>query len=228
MPRSADRPAPRPHHPLRTRFSRAAVPYWLGVAALALTTAFVVATIVGRAAASEARYGRTRAVLVATRAIAPGDAIDGDSVALVRWPVTLLPSDALTAVPPDRVATADIADGEVVISGRVSGGSGRGAATLVPPGARALAVPLLVPGLPLRPGDRVDLLATAGGGDPAGFSDDAAPSASRPARPVAADALVVAVDDQAVTVAIEADDAAAVAVALTSGTVVVALAGPPG
>jgi Flp pilus assembly protein CpaB len=229
MSRSAGRP-PRPRFPLRTRFSRAAVPYWIGVALVAAITAAVVAALLGRAVEAEARYGRTQPVAVARRTLAPGDPVGG-SVAVEEWPKALVPDGAMTAVPPgDRVVVADVAEGEPLVAGRVSGGGGRGAAALVPPGHRAIAVPLLVAGLPLRLGDRVDLIATSGGGDPSAvpFTDDALAPSSAAADEVATDAVVVAVADESVTVAVRSDDAPDVATAITTGTVVVALAGPPG
>jgi hypothetical protein len=59
------------------------------------------------------------------------------------------------------------------------------------------------------------------------FTDDVdvlAPTADE----VATGAVVVAVADESVTVAVRSDDAPDVATAITTGTVVVALAGPPG
>jgi Flp pilus assembly protein CpaB len=196
----------------------------------AVTTA-VVAALLSRAVEAEARYGRTRPVVVARRSLAPGDRIGG-SVKVEEWPKALVPDGALTDAPPgDRVAVADVAEGEPLVAGRVSGGGGRGAAALVPPGHRAIAVPLLVAGLPLRPGDRVDLIATPGGGDPSavpfadGPPDD---DATARADEVATGAVVVAVADESVTVAVRSDDAPEVATAITTGTIVVVLAGPPG
>ena len=230
MSRSAHRPVrpPRPRFPLRTRFSRAAVPYWIGVALVAAITAAVVAALLGRAVEAEARYGRTQPVAVARRPLAPGDPVGG-SVVVEEWPRALVPDGAMTDAPPDdRVVVADVAEGEPLVAGRVSGGGGEGAAALVPPGHRAIAVPLLVAGLPLRLGDRVDLITTPGGGDPS-----AVPFTGDDVRPVTADevatgAVVVAVADDSVTVAVRSDDAPDVATAITTGTVVVALAGPPG
>jgi Flp pilus assembly protein CpaB len=230
---------PRPHFPLRTRFSRAAVPYWIGVVLVAALTTAVVASLLGRAVSAEARYGRTQPVAVARRSLAPGDAIGRGAVAIERWPKALVPDGALGALPaPDRVAVADIAKGEPLVSARLSGGGGQGATALIPPGRRALAVPLLVAGLPLRPGDRVDLLATPGGGDPSDlplappdgpeFTATGRPAAGDTAVEVTTGAVVVAVADESVTVAVDTHDAPAVAVAITSGTVVVALTGPPG
>jgi Flp pilus assembly protein CpaB len=232
MSRSPDRPVrpPRPHFPLRTRFSRAAVPYWIGVALVAAITTAVVAALLGRAVEAEARYGRTQPVAVARRTLAPGDPIGG-SVTVEEWPKTLVPDGAMTAAPPDdRVVVADVVEGEPLVASRVSGGGGQGAAALVPPGHRAIAVPLVVAGLPLRLGDRVDLIATPGGGDPSAvpFADGSLDVTPASADEVATGAVVVAVADESVTVAVRSDDAPDVAMAVTTGTIVVVLAGPPG
>jgi hypothetical protein len=80
----------------------------------------------------------------------------------------------------------------------------------MPAGTRAVAVPTPVAGLPVRPGDHVDLLAASGGDG----------------RVVAPDGTVVAVTAQSTTVAVDADDAPRVAAALGAGSVVIALRNP--
>ena len=69
--------------------------------------------------------------------------------------------------------------------------------------------------LPLSVGDRVDLVAAVGGTDAA---------ASQPPSFVLTDnAIVVAVDERSVTVAIRAEDAPRVALGIVTGSVVPAL-----
>jgi Flp pilus assembly protein CpaB len=199
---------------------------------VAAITAAVVAALLGRAVEAEARYGRTQPVVVARRTLAPGDAVGG-AVTVEEWPKALVPDGALTDAPPgDRVVVADVAKGEPLVTNRISGGGGQGAAALVPPGHRAIAVPLLVAGLPLRLGDHVDLIATPGGGDPSAvpFADGSVDADLSPASAdeVATDATVVAVADESVTVAVRSDDAPDVAMAITTGTIVVVLTGPGG
>ena len=109
-------------------------------------------------------------------------------------------------------------------AGRGTGGARRactGAAALLPPGTRALAVPDGPGTPPLRVGDTVDVLATY---DPFLFD----PASGRPVPAgdtVVAGALVIDVSEGAITVAVDPDDAPAVAFALAQGAVTLALAG---
>jgi hypothetical protein len=89
-------------------------------------------------------------------------------------------------------------------------------AARLPPDTRALAIPVTLGAPPVEVGDRVDLLAvidpTIVDGGPAGL--------------VARRALIVHHTDELVTVAVERDEVADVALALAAGNVVLALAGP--
>ena len=62
-----------------------------------------------------------------------------------------------------RVALTDIAAGEVITSNRVAAPRSGPVAALVPPGLRAVTIPVDVPAGALQDGDRVDVLATYGG-----------------------------------------------------------------
>ena len=81
----------------------------------------------------------------------------------------------------------------------------------LPPGTRAVVVPLEVPGLAVRLGDRVDLLAVT----------SPAPLARGPRT-------VVAVRSDALVVALDRTDAVAVAAALGQGPIVPALVSAAG
>src|SRR5205814_10504342 len=106
---------------------------------------------------------------------------------------------------------ASIIAGEVVVESRLAPHGVRGAAALVPPGARALAVPA-GPGTPhVERGDHVDLLAVA--------------SEGTPSRVVAQRATVIDATDDRVTVAVTSSEAPAVAAALARGGVTVPLVG---
>ena len=108
--------------------------------------------------------------------------------------------------------------GEPVVAARLAPHGLRGAAALVPPDERAVAVPLGPGGAPpLAVGDLVDVLAVL----PSGYE----PAGDVPAFPLAERATVVDVADHAVTVAVPRADAARVAWALAHGTVVLTLAG---
>ncbi len=90
----------------------------------------------------------------------------------------------------------------------------RGVAALVPPGARAVAVPTGGVTPKLRTGDLVDVLATFEGEARAG---------EEPTVEVAAAALVVDVGEESATVAVTPDEARRVAFALSAGGVALAL-----
>jgi Flp pilus assembly protein CpaB len=126
--------------------------------------------------------------------------------------------------------------GEPLVAARLAPDGLTGAAALVPPGWRAVAVPLGPAGAPpLAVGDLVDVLAvmpTAGlpglGSDGAGAGPDGTGpdgAAQEPAFVLVERAAVVDVTDDAVTVAVPEGDAPRVAWALSNGAVVLALGG---
>ena len=120
--------------------------------------------------------------------------------------------------------TALIGEGEVLVEHRLAPGGLAGAAALLPPDTRALAVPDGAGGLALRPGDRVDLLAVI---DPFAIGADPGRSPGGSiAEVVANGATVVAVSEDATTVAVPTDRIGSVAAALAQGVVTLALASP--
>jgi hypothetical protein len=121
------------------------------------------------------------------------------------------------------VAVDGIGQGEVVTATRVGGPAAAGVAGRLPPGTRAIVIPFEVRGLPVRAGDRVDLLAS--GSPDAGFDD---PAAAAPSGPIASRALVVAVGPEGLLVALDRGDAVAVAAALGRGPLVPALVSATG
>ncbi|MGH9165205.1 MAG: RcpC/CpaB family pilus assembly protein, partial [Acidimicrobiales bacterium] len=88
-----------------------------------------------------------------------------------------------------------------------------GVAAQLPPGLRALAVPVDAASLPLRQGYRVDVLATFDTADPA----------AEPTFPVATAALVLDVAEDAVTLAVTPTEAPRLAFAIARGTIALAL-----
>jgi Flp pilus assembly protein CpaB len=188
------------------------------VATLSVVTAIVVVALVGGAQAARDRWGRTRPVVVATRDLAAGAALDGGAVVVRDRPLGVVPAGALRTPPPaGTVVRQPIVAGEPVVGARLAPDGLTGAAALVPAGQRALAVPPGPAGTPpLAVGDRVDVVAVVagggGGGDP-------------PALTLAERATVVAAGADAVTVAVPERAAPRVAWALTNGAVVLALAG---
>jgi Flp pilus assembly protein CpaB len=191
--------------------------WWVLSLALALAAAAAAASAVSGAEAARARWGRSVAVVVATRDIEPGDPLAGAGLVLERRPRSTVPASALTRIPPDAVAGSAIVDGEVLVAERLAGEGLRGAAARLPRGTRAMAIPA-EPGLtpPLDVGDVVDVVVAVptdeAGSGPPGFT-------------LVTGALVVAVSEDATTIAVPRDDVPRVAVALGAGAVTLALVG---
>jgi Flp pilus assembly protein CpaB len=201
------------------RLRRSPLPFWLLSLALAGLTGLTVARLVDEAATRAAELGGLVDVPVAARPVAAGRTLRDGDVAVRRLPAALLPRGRLARAPAGRVAVVPLAAGEVLLAAKLAPDGLTGVAALVPPGHRALAIPVDPGGLALNPGHRVDVLATF---------DAATPEAPdpEPTFPVATDALVVDAGDEAVTVAVTPTQAARVAFALARGTVTLALTSP--
>ncbi len=196
---------------------------WAVTVVLAVVAGAVAAGTVQRAEAARSAYGEQRRVPVAATDLEVGARVGPGDVAWSELPAALVP-DGVAAEPEGRTVTEPVVAGEVVLERRLSGAGGEGAAALVPPGGRALAVPVdaSTPGLAL--GDRVDAYAPA---EVVGQGSAAASARSGGgARRVAREARVVAVDERAVTIAVSAAEAPAVARAVLDGALTLALVAP--
>ena len=187
----------------------------VAVTVLALLAGLVVHRTTSAAADAATRLGETTTVAVARDALSPGDEIGTDDLSLVERPVAHVPDGAVTTEAAGRTVTAAVPAGEILVSERLAGEGRRGAAALVPRGWRALAVPVIDAPVPVRRGDLVDVVASF---DPSLVERD-------PAMVVAAEAVVVDVADDAVTVAVPTGRVTDVAFALANGIVTLALVG---
>jgi Flp pilus assembly protein CpaB len=200
----------------RTVVRRAAV---LG---LAIATGLVVVSLVSSADAARQRWGRARPVAVATRDLAPGDVVDASAVEVRRLPEAAVTPAALAEPPSGSVVRHPVAAGEPLVAERLAPEGLTGVAALVPPGHRAVAIPigpLAVPRLTI--GDLVDVLAVV----PVPAEGRPPQSADPPSFPLVEAAVVVDVGEQSIAVAVPEDDAPRVAWVLTNGSVVLALGG---
>jgi len=222
----------------------------LCVSALAAATCLTVVSLLGAVDDARDRWGRTHPVAVATRDLSPGDVVEPGSFEVRDLPEGVLPEGALggaAAEPPvGSVVRHPVLTGEPLVAARLAPDGLTGAAALVPPGWRAVAVPVGPAGAPpLAVGDHVDVLAVmpagldvpvpAGSGpdgpdgvgpDDAGTDEAGTDGTGRePAFALVEGAAVVDVADDAVTVAVPAGDAPRVAWALSNGGVVLALGG---
>lgn len=226
MRRTTPLPIPLPDLPIRRwigRVRRSPFTWWT----LALVAAVLAVSRIGAAAdAADARrrsWGESVEVVVAVRPLQPGDVVSSGDTRLEHWPAAVVPAGALHEPPTGAVVVAALVAGEAVVEQRLAPDGLSGVAALIPPGHRAVAVPVAGGGYgteapPLARGDRVDVLATFEVLD-ADLGDDP------PAGPVAQAALVVDVGDAAITVAVAEADASRVAFAVARGTVTLALVG---
>jgi pilus assembly protein CpaB len=124
----------------------------------------VVATLAAQARLSrlEARaVGSGRPVVVAATGLPRGTVLEPEMLTLRRIPTTFVPPGAMAS--PDqavgRTLAAEVAANEPITDLRLAAGGGPVAA-LIPAGFRAVPVAAALPASALRPGDRVDVLAT--------------------------------------------------------------------
>jgi pilus assembly protein CpaB len=107
-------------------------------------------------------------VVVAARDLPRGSVLEPAMLEVVTMPSAFAPPAAIAQ--PERVdgrtLLAGLATGEVVTSTRLAGPRAGPVAALVPAGLRAVALAVSLPPGAVRPGDRVDVLATYAGGQP--------------------------------------------------------------
>lgn len=113
------------------------------------------------------QLGEPVPVVVATRFLARGDEITEEALAVERVPAAFAPPGALGSVQAalGRTLASDLLPGEALTETRLASGGGP-VASQVPSGLRAFVVPSGLPPGAVRPGDRVDVLATFGGQRP--------------------------------------------------------------
>lgn len=118
---------------------------------------------------------RTAPVAVAAVDVPPGTPLRAETVRLVAWPATALPAGAFQSVDElqGRVVLTSLVADEPILAGKLAPvGSGAGLPPIIPPGMRAVSVPVNevigVAGYVL-PGSRVDVLATT---SPSGRPED--------------------------------------------------------
>lgn len=187
-----------------------------GLAALAaLAVGLLVQRTVAGADAVRAGWGARSPVVIATRDLEPGHTLRAGDVRTIELPAAATPPGALARVPSGRTVRALVLEGEVVTRRRLSESGARGVAALLPEGTRAVAVPI-EPGSapPLLVGQLVDVVAAGVGADGGTAAEVLAPGVP-----------VVAVSEQAATIAVEPQDVRPVVAALAAGAITLAVAG---
>lgn len=201
--------------------SRSPLTYWVAVGGLALVTTIAISGLLGRARVEAARYGSPRPVLVATRDLRPGDQVGGSDIVLRSLPSALVPPDALgdAGQARGRVVVTPVFEGQALVRRQLAPWGLTGAAALLPPGKRGISVAAGPAAAKLGKGDTVDVLATF---------DPATPemAGKEPTFPVAVNASVIDVGGEAVTIAVDPEEAKRVAFATAHGAVTVVLSSP--
>jgi hypothetical protein len=177
--------------------------------------AWTVSTVNSADVAASA-WGHRKTVPVATSDLEPGRVITAADITFVDRPIAVVPND-VAASPIGRSVTRSIARDEVVLERRLAGGSATGPASQLDENSLAFAIPSDASTPPTRIGDHVALYAP---------SEVIATSAraSGPALRIADRAVVIAVSEEAITVGVVIAEASAVAKALLSASVLIALA----
>jgi len=105
------------------------------------------------------------ALVAAVGAVTRGAVLTEEMLEVVTLPSRFAPPGAMRDVArtAGRIAIADIAAGEIVTALRLAGSDAGPTASIVPPGMRAVQVPVSS-AVGVEPGDLVDVIATFGGG----------------------------------------------------------------
>jgi pilus assembly protein CpaB len=105
------------------------------------------------------------AIVAAVDNVARGAVLAEEMLEVVTVPSRFAPPGAMREIAraEGRIAVADIAAGEIVTSLRLAGADSGPTSSLVPPGMRAVQVPI-GGAVGVKPGDVVDVIATFGGG----------------------------------------------------------------
>lgn len=206
-----------PRLPLALALRRRPRMRWALVGSVALVLGLVVSHVIDEAAATRTAWGRTRTVRVAARDLEVGHVLRAGDTHVLTVPVSAAPPGALHGAATGRVVRSSVLEGDVLVERRLSERGASGVAARLPPGTRAVAIPVEAgTAPPLEVGQVVDVIAVVAG--------DAAGAA--PGFVLAAAAPVVQVGELAVTVAVEPELAPRIAVALAQGAVSLALVAP--
>lgn len=205
----------RPLRRFRLFVARRPLVYWLLVGLLASMTAGLIVQRIGALDAARRSWGDTTTVVVARRPLVAGHRLEPGDTTTDRWPIALLPDDAVSTVALGTVVAAPVAPGEPLVRRRLGRGDAGPVAGRLPAGTRGVAIPLGDAVVPVQPGDRVDVVA-------AGSTPGAAGAI------VAAGAPVITASDTVVVAAIRLAEVGAVAGAMANGDVLLVIdADPP-
>ena len=197
--------------PLHRRFllDPALLRSWLLVAAGVILVAAAVGHLVAEARATTRRWGTTRAILVISRPVGAGADL-ATATEPARWPVALVPTDAVIQLPAGARAAGPLAVGTPVTKVAVASRSSAGGALGPGSGRSTIAVALTPAHLTLTRGDTVEIWATY---------DPSLAGGRSATRRVAGDAVVVSSRDRAAVLAVRRADVGEVARATATATI---------
>jgi len=177
--------------------------YWLAAATIGVLTTSALVRTFDQARSERDRYGEWTSVAVARHDVGAGEELLADDVRVERLPATMVPRSAWKEPPIGMRLREPVVAGEVLVRSRTSP-DGSSLSAQLRPDRRAIAVPVPKTALGLRPGDRIEVIAL-----------DATLGTY---AVVAAETLVLRTTEGLVTLDVDADDVAAVAGAVASGT----------
>ena len=133
--------------------------------ACALSAALVMRAYARRLDVLRPDGGPPVAVVATVHDVTRGTVLTDEMLEVITLPSRFAPSGAMRDVAraTGRIAITDIAAGEILTSSRLAGTNAGPTASLVPPGMRAVEVPV-GGAVGVKPGDLVDVIATFGGG----------------------------------------------------------------
>lgn len=188
---------------------------WLITTCVALLSLWWTMTMVQNADRDSSSWGQRKTVPVAVNDLEPGHIITNDDIEFALRPTIMLPGDVSDS-PVGRSVSRSIARNEILIDRRLAGGGMSGPAALLGDNSVAFAIPIDAGTPVVKLGDYVTLFAPS----------DVTTTATRGTGPsvrVTDRAVVVSVNDKSLMVGVESGDAARVARALLSASVILAV-----
>jgi Flp pilus assembly protein CpaB len=187
--------------------------YWTATATLAVVTGLTTVAVTRHAGDELAAWGDDEVVAVAQHDLAPGTALGAGDVGWEPRPIAVLPDAVIVDGTPveGRVVTVAVHRGEALVDDRLAPGGTTGLPALMPAHTRAVTIPASDRQPPVHVDDHVDVWRGGGG---AGSDQPAAALIARSAT------VVDTGDDGRVTVAVQPDEAGAMAAAVVEGSVV--------
>lgn len=196
-------------------------------AVLALLAGAATLQTISNAESARAQWERAGPVPVATRTLPSGHVIAPGDFELRELPTAATPGAAASGEPGNmigRTVSERVLEGEILVEERIAPGGLGEVAGQLPPGHRALALPVAGPAPPLEPGDHVDLYSVQ---DPYSevWSGPASSERESASSVLARDSRVLDVNEVAITVAVPEEAGPPIAAAIATSAVVPALSG---